>query len=126
MINILESNNLFKLEFFVREMYKAKYEYKTEFDSNGKRVGRSSLDAKFNFWNEVTPKNRFAVKNRIKKFEKTDYFDFTSYAPFIIFRGLHLRMNLFISGEGCVNFGNITDLEGINHYILTGEKPKKE
>ncbi len=102
-------------------MYKAKYKYKLKFDSDGKRKERSSLDTKFNFWNEIIPKDRPIIKKRIKDFTERKYTHFV-HALAYAYKIRHLGFHLNIWADRHMGSEDMADFDRISSYILTGKE----
>lgn len=125
--------------------YTAKYKQKIEHNSEGKLIVSSKITARFNFREEIPPKDRAVIRKRINSLiginslvgiegissllggEIPQEYLLKGYlADNHINKSLiGLGFNLEYSKD--VNFPvEQVRLEAMNHYILTGEKPKEE
>lgn len=111
-------------------MYKANYKQKVEFDSKGKKLIYSRLEAKFRFRREVTPKNRKDISKRIEKlatineipqeyFLKPELFSYSFHHLYRLFR-LGFNISCFIRDD--YSFNQMINLNKLNQYVLTGKR----
>ncbi len=122
-------------------MYTAKYKI-TEINSEDKKKIKSCLEAKFNFGQEVAPRDKAKVEDRIrgsqsgidkylesKNFLKTEFaFPDQTYKSEVENKRIIIGENIFKLG---FNFymdvseevlrKDMFDLDALNHFILTGK-----
>lgn len=127
--------------------YKAVYKRKIKVDADNQKIYKSSLEAKFNFWEETPPKNRKIIRGRMKDFfEKVKKKEKKLESPYIpeeyllweisssasyyggwadinSIRGTFaLKFDISFFAEGNIPYEKMVDLDAINDYILTGKK----
>lgn len=113
-----------------------------EKNSNGEKTIESTLDARFDFWNETAPRDRKKVKHKIKELIKKAKKNSLSmqdipdeyivnkneddYSGFMGKTLLGLGFYVYLFSCKKVHLEEKVNFDAINNYILTGKNPDEK